>query len=163
MWYICTIELGNSACVPAFDLRHILSALPLCLRAPHWRVLWLGDYLWVDQESEHSGPALLAAVEADPCGIGLTWQELVALAKDIRQVVYGVFVGYDSGAEICTSQLYWSAYSAAHPPLLPNAAVIIEAVDSSHWHVASRSNALTAPFQANFGERVHFDKRSGAS
>jgi hypothetical protein len=126
--------------VLAFDLREVLSALPPAASQLEWYLL--------DLEATGSGPNhepiidFERAVASSQHGVKLGWDELHNLAENVTQTINATLVG--TSAELPPPSL---PLSTSYP-----APVIIEAIDSSLWAVASPNAEVVESILRSFGK-----------
>ncbi len=113
----------------------------LALVAPEGRQL-----VWAILELEGEGvlpdDRYRQEIEASPTGAVVNWDELVAIAHALKQVIWGVFVG-------CTDA---SAVPSLHPDadLYNPSEIVIEAIDSTYWRVYARDDRVLQRLGAAF-------------
>ncbi|MDP9371533.1 MAG: hypothetical protein M3Q65_03565 [Chloroflexota bacterium] len=119
----------------------LLDLLPLV--APEGRQL-----VWAILELEGEGvlpnDRYRQETEDSPTGAVVSWDELIAIARAVKQVLWGVFVG-------CTAA---SVIPRLHPDtdLYSQSEIVIEAIDSTYWRVYARDDRVLQRLGAAFRE-----------
>ncbi len=134
-------------------LAELFEALPPQLHCPQWSVLWLWDHAEVAEFGDIRH--VQAAIEHGVHGLVLDFSAMVHFAAAARIVGYGVFVGYERGYQMVTREDYWISHADEHPPLLPNARIVLEAFGNDCWFAASPLTGLFESLRETLGDRVH--------
>lgn len=116
------------------DMPSILRDLSPEAHALQWSILDLREVV-AEQRWDLNMPVIEASVAASPTGMQTSFDDLVAFAGRIRQVIDGLFVG-------CHRPNLLPRRDQSDEEILARADMLVVAIDSSFWLISAQDGVL---------------------
>ncbi len=137
------IPVGGRATDPEFDLIDIVERIEEQGKRFSWWVYYIGSIYHEDVNPEDHGAILRFSrdLEKSATGLPILWPDLKQLADQTYQVINGVFLGYEEGAEL---------FDAKGKCIQENCEFIFVAFDSTNWQVFAKDEDIIRVFEKDF-------------